>query len=46
MDVQPSDGEFAADAGRGVVPGARFDEVAALDQAGQLVFPIARAWRP
>ena len=40
MHVQAADGEFAADAGGGVVPGAHFDDVAALDQAGELFFEL------
>ena len=44
MDVQASHGEFAADAGGGVVPGSRFDDVPALGQAGQLGFQLLRAW--
>ncbi len=40
MDVQPSHGELAADAGRGVVPGSRFDDLPALGQAVQLCFQL------
>src|SRR5262249_45496930 len=40
VDIQPSHSEFAADARRGVMPGARFDDLASLDQAVQLFFQL------